>query len=218
MTDHAAPSFDRIARPYRWLEYFTLGRALEGCRLYFLPRVRGARHALLLGDGDGRFLAALFAANPVLSADAVDTSPTMLGLLRRRVHTTSSTAAARLQTHCSDALLFTPAQPCDLIVTHFFLDCLTQSQLDLLCARLVPALQPNGLWLVSDFHIPSGPLRWPARGMVRALYLAFRILTGLRVTSLPDHRAAMQAAGLIRIAHHSSLAGLLIAELWQRAE
>ena len=78
------PNFNRIARPYRWLEYLTLGPALTRCRTHFLPQLAACRTALVLGDGDGRFLAGLLAANPDLRADAVDTSATMLQLLTRR--------------------------------------------------------------------------------------------------------------------------------------
>jgi hypothetical protein len=35
----AEPDFNRIARPYRWLEYLTLGKALENCRTHYLPQL-----------------------------------------------------------------------------------------------------------------------------------------------------------------------------------
>jgi SAM-dependent methyltransferase len=215
--DSSSPNFDLIARPYRWLEYLTFGRALERCRFHFIARLSDQRHALVLGDGDGRFLAALLAANPHLDADAVDTSAAMLDLLERRARATSPNAGTRLRTHCSSALTFIPTRDYDLIATHFFLDCLTQDELDSLAASLVPHLSPRAPWLVSDFRIPAGPMRWPARALVHALYLGFRLLTGLRTTALPDHAAALTAAGLTRIACHHSLAGLLTTELWQRS-
>ena len=219
MTVHrsgASPDFDRIARPYRWLEYLTFGHALQRCRTHYLRRLLDRKQALVLGDGDGRFLAALLAASPRLRADAVDTSAAMLRLLTRRAHAATPDASQRLHTHHTSALTFTPPHPCDLIATHFFLDCLTQPELEQLCRRVMPNLAPQALWVISDFRIPPfGPMRWAARALVRALYLGFRLLTGLRTTALPDHAAALTAAGLIRIAHHHSLAGILITELWQ---
>jgi hypothetical protein len=58
-------------------------------------------------------------------------------------------------------------------------------------------------------------MRLPARLLVRSLYLAFRILTGLRTTRLPDHATPFTAAGFTQIAGHLSLAGLLTTQLWQ---
>jgi hypothetical protein len=210
----APPNFDPIAHLYRPLEYFTLGRALENCRFHFLSNVRARSHALVLGDGDGRFLARLLHQNAILlHADAVDTSAAMLRLLQTRCQS----AQSRLQTHQTDALTFAaipPATPYDLVVTHFFLDCLPQSEVEALAARIAPHLAPDALWLVSEFRIPTGPLRLPAKALVRSLYVAFRILTGLRVASLPNHERALARAGLSCIAQHRSLGGVLTSELW----
>jgi SAM-dependent methyltransferase len=205
------PNFDRIARAYRWLEYLSLGPLLARTRNHHLPRLHDRTQALILGDGDGRFTARLLAANPALQADAVDLSPVMLRLLRRKCAETSP----RLRTHHADARTFTPPATPDLVVTHFFLDCLTQPEVDRLISRLTPELAGNALWLVSDFRIPGGALYWPARAYVRLLYLAFRILTGLRTTKLPDHASALLRCGFTRIAVQRALFGLLTTELWR---
>lgn len=207
------PNFNPIARPYRWLEYLTLGRALERCRLHFLPNLLNQKKALVIGDGDGRFLAALMASNPHIVVDAVDTSATMLQLLSKRCER----GAARLKTHHTGALTFAPTEAYDLVVTHFFLDCLIQSDLEALVGRIAPTLAPDALWLVSDFRIPQGWMHLPARILVRSLYFAFRIITGLRTVQLPDYAAPFAQAGLTRIVHRHSLAGLLTTELWQQS-
>ncbi|MEO6817217.1 MAG: class I SAM-dependent methyltransferase [Edaphobacter sp.] len=209
---NSEPNFNPIARPYRWLEYLTLGRTLERCRLHFLQSLLNQKKALVIGDGDGRFLEELMAANPHIHVDAVDTSATMLQLVSERCHDD----AARLKTHHTSALTFEPSRGYDLVVTHFFLDCLTQSELEALVARITPALAPGGLWLVSDFRIPSGPMRLPAQIIVRSLYLAFRVITGLRTVRLPDHATPLTHAGLTRVDHRDTLTGLLTTELWQR--
>jgi hypothetical protein len=216
---HAPANFDSIARFYRWMEYLGFGRSLERCRTHFLAQLASRRRALLLGEGDGRFTARLLADNPHLHADVVDTSAAMLHLLAHRAD--SVDARARLRTHHIDALAFEPDQApgrkYDLIVTHFFLDCLTQPEVDNLACRLTCFARPNALWLFSDFRIPAGAMRWPARLLVRLLYLAFRMLTGLRTTALPDHAAALTTAGFTRIAQHHCLAGLISSEIWAQS-
>jgi len=106
-------------------------------------------------------------------------------------------------------------EPYDLVVSHFFLDCLTQEQLDQLVQRTAPALSAGALWLVSDFNIPEGALYRPARLCVSSLYLAFRILTGLRVNRLPDYGATLTGTGFKRIVRQEFLGGILFTELWQ---
>lgn len=218
---HDPPHFDGLARPYRWLEYLTFGAALHRTRTHFLPALVPFRHALVLGDGDGRFTAALLRTYPAVHADAVDLSPAMLRLLARRAERAHPTASGRLQTFTADARalpaagVLTGPSRYDLVVTHFFLDCLTQPELDALVAEIRPHLTPGAAWLVSDFTIPpSGLLRPVARALVRTLYVAFRLLTGLRVSTLPDHAAALRQAGFRRSAHQTALGGILLTELW----
>lgn len=214
MIASVTPNFDVIARAYRWLEYVTFGPALTRCRNHFLPGFADRRRALILGDGDGRFTARLLGSNPRLEADAVDVSPAMLDLLTHRAANAHPTAAARLRTHLADARTVVPSGTYDLVVTHFFLDCLTQRDLDTLAGRLRPHLAANAVWLVSDFRIPAGPLRLAARALIRGLYIGFRVLTGLRTTHLPDHAVALTSIGLTRAAQRLSLGGLLTTELW----
>ena len=205
-------NFNIIARPYRWLEYLTLGPFLTHARLNFLSAVSHSTHAYILGDGDGRFTAVLLLRAPAIHVTAVDTSRTMLQLLRRRSHSNP-----RLTTLHADALTTSAPPQTDLVVTHFFLDCLTQPQLETLITATTPHLTAEALWLISDFRIPSGAMHWPARIFIRLLYFAFHIMTGLRVTHLPDHHTPLCAAGFTCINARQRLFGILTSELWQRA-
>ncbi len=69
---------DRIARPYRWIEYLAFGRKLERHRFRFLSGATHSRSALLLGDGDGRFIAALAHNNPSVRIDSIESSANMV--------------------------------------------------------------------------------------------------------------------------------------------
>jgi SAM-dependent methyltransferase len=209
-----APDFDPIARAYRWMEYGSLGNLLERTRFAHLDagRLDGARRALVLGDGDGRFTARLLRRNRAVRVTAVDASAEMLGLLRKRC----AGDAGRLEARLGDAREFGPAERADLVATHFFLDCLEQGEVESLVARVVGAMERDGRWVVSEFRVPEGWLRWPAAMLVRGLYLAFRVLTGLRVTRLPDHAGALRKAGMALTAERRLLAGVLTTQVWQR--
>jgi SAM-dependent methyltransferase len=194
---------DRIARAYRWLEYAAFGRALERRRFRFLAEVAGARRALLLGDGDGRFLAKLLAQNSALAVDSIDASARMLELARAR-------AGGDRVTYIHADALSVPLAEYDLIVTHFFLDCLDACQMESLAARVSAAAKPGALWLVSEFREP----RW-ARLYLRGLYLFFRLTTGLKTQRLVDHRPVLARHGFRVVKEETSRAGLLASELWK---
>jgi hypothetical protein len=139
----------------------------------------------------------------------------MLDVLCSRCDPLRSNDTTRLRTWHGSAFNIQPAKDTDLIVTHFFLDCFTQPEIESLALKLAQQTQPGTLWLLSDFRTPDNALRPLARAYIRSLYLAFRVLTGLRVTHLPDPAAALTAAGFHRIAHHQTLGGILYTELWQ---
>jgi ubiquinone/menaquinone biosynthesis C-methylase UbiE len=207
--------FDRVARIYRVMEYLTFGPLLERCRFQHLSALRNSRRALVIGDGDGRFLTQLLATNPTLRADAVDASSAMLALLSERV--THIKAQHRIATTQADARAFQPSCTYDLVCTHFFLDCLTESEADHFIARIRPHLAPGGQWLVSEFQIPdAGRLKkWIARTIISVLYAAFRLLTGLTVRQIPPWPRLLTRHGFQRKATRNWLGGLLISELWE---
>ena len=208
----APPNFDGLARFYSGMELVTFGPWLERSRCAFLRDLAACQRAAVLGDGDGRFTAQLLSANPMIEIDAVDSSAAMLRTLLRR----AGKSAARVRLHCADARTWQPANPLyDLVVTHFFLDCLTEDEVRSLANKLRDALSPSGLWLVSEFAIPEGAFgRWVARPVVWLLYRAFGLLTGLTVRKLPDYASALRAAGFTLCKRRSFLHGLLAAEIW----
>jgi len=211
----AAPDFDWMARPYRWLEYLTFGPFLWRCRVRWLPQLGGCRSALVLGDGDGRFTAALLRSNPQIRVHAADLSPRMLVSLKQA----AKENIGRVTTEIADLRVSRPDEGAsyDLIVSHFFLDCLTTGEVADLALRLAPWVAPNALWVVSDFAIPATLFgKLVARPLVAGLYLAFRWLTGLRQRSLPDHAPALAAAGWRLQDEDRQLGGLLFSQIWQR--
>jgi len=209
-------NFNRLARLYRWMEFFSFGPWLALTRRTFMGRLTYVRRALVLGDGDGRFTAGLLRANRIVHVDAVDASAAMLQALLGR----AGPHADRVRICQADVRAWQPpaaavAPPYDLIATHFFLDCLTTQEIQSLTTSLRGAVSPSALWVVSEFAIPPG---WRGRlfagPVVATLYFSFRLLTGLTVRSLPGHASALRQAGFTLLDRRSQLGGLLIAELW----
>ena len=200
---------DSIAPYYAAMEFAVFGRTLERCRFHFLPELAGARRALVLGDGDGRFLGRLLAACPQLRADYFDCSAGMLAQARRVA------GSERVTYYCSDVLSATlPASDYDLVVSHFFLDCFNPETLATVVER-VSGAAPRARWLISEFRVPEG--RWlarPARALITLMYKFFSVTTGLTARALVDHRPFLKRAGfqLSLAAIHAR--GLMASELW----
>ncbi len=208
------PDFNRLALTYRWMEAFSFGPWLWWCRCTWLDSLatHDPKRALVLGDGDGRFTARLLRTSPGLRIDAVDASSAMLRAALKR----AGPDAARLRIFLADARQFQPPHPpYDLIVTHFFLDCLSTAEVQSLAATLRSATAPDAQWLVSEFAVPPNWFgRLIAKPLVSLLYFAFGCLTGLAPRTLPDHRSALGQSGFMLLKQRAWLGGLLTSELW----
>ena len=198
---------DLIAPHYWWIERLGMGRALERRRRWFLPSLGHSRRALVLGDGDGRFLRELLRNNSAVQADYVDLSERMLEQALHRV------GPDRVVYRKADALTaeFAPGEY-DLIVSHFFFDCFNSAELALLIERVAGAAKPGAEWIVSEFRTPN----ILARLLVRALYLFFRITTGLKTRNLADHRPILGSHGFRLMSSSHARGGLVVSELWER--
>jgi ubiquinone/menaquinone biosynthesis C-methylase UbiE len=204
---------DFIARWYRFLEYASFGRALHRRRCHFLPQLAGARKVLVLGEGDGRFLAEFVCANPKTEVDYFDCSEKMLLLTAKRIGKTQ-----RVHCHCGDILNSPlPGHAYDLIVTHFFLDCFAGPELTLAIRKISEAASDDARWVVSEFREPpNGWRRLRARFWIRFLYFAFRVATGLKTQRLPNYAGALQDAGFELQSEVVANAGLLTSQMWIR--
>lgn len=203
---------DPIARAYRWFEYAAFARALERRRFRYLSAIGNTESALILGDGDGRFLARLLATAPAAHVQLVDSSQRMLELARLRA------CSSRVAYQHADARNVTllPAQ-FDLVATHFFLDCFDSEDLPRLIRRIAESARPDAIWLVSEFRQPIRGVRAAWAWMwLHVLYLFFRITTGLRVKGLTDPRPFLEASGFKLEQAEEAWFGLLASEVWRK--
>lgn len=213
------PSFDRLAPAYQILERLTFGGLLHWCRTAHLARFHDCRRALILGDGDGRFLADLVRAHPNIEVDSMDISPGMLALAHRRV-TRIPAAANRVRFIHADARTDPlPARRYDLVVTNFFLDCFPAVELAAVVRRVTDVCDSDAIWVDGDFRLPSSG--WPrvaARGLLAGMYCFFRLTTRLTASELSDATPHLKRAGFTLGEEVTRLRGFLSARLWIRRQ
>jgi SAM-dependent methyltransferase len=206
--------FGRLARLYRWMEYFSFGPYLTECRNLQIDEATRCRSALIYGDGDGRFLAELVRRAPGIQIAAIDASAEMLQQTAQRLPETGQVRLIQDDALACDPARF-PEVPFDLVVSHFFLDCFSEAEIASLLIRVKDAVCEDAIWIVSDFALPErSPARQIGALIVRSLYLAFGLMTGLTTRRLPDHARVMREAGWVFESRHALLFGLLVSERW----
>jgi SAM-dependent methyltransferase len=210
-------NFDRIAPHYRWLETVAFGRALQDARVSWLSVLEAPRRALLVGEGNGRFLCELLRAHPALEVDCLDLSARMLELARKRLRRSRPEDAARVHFREEDLRAWLPNEfSYDLIVTHFVLDCFDEKEVEEMVANLAHSATPDATWLLADFSVPRERIRrWHAATWLWLMHRFFRVTAGISATRLTDPAPFLEKHGFRRARSQLWRFGLVKSDLWQ---
>lgn len=209
-------SFDWLAPHYRWMEWLLAGGKLQRCRTAFLSALPRPRHALLLGEGNGRFLIELLRAHPGTRFTCVDASARMLHGTRARLKREGLCAEGGRFIHANVLKWIPPAAEFDLIVSNFFLDCFPPDPLEVVIRRMTGAAAPSARWLVADFREPlKGWQRWRARWILRLMYWFFRHATALPAKQLTPPDDIFQRCGFKLAGRRLHEWGLLHSDVWE---
>ena len=210
-------SFDPVAPWYRTLETLTFGNTLQRARVACLDEIGSPRRALIAGEGNGRFLAALLRRQPLVRIDCVDSSQRMLDLAQREISATNPNQMGRVSFLQCDIASWSPNDRYDLIVTHFFLDCFRTREVGNIVAKLAQAAAPNAIWLLADFRIPNGGLaRAHAQAWLSVMYAFFRGVAGIAARKLVDPSPFLRVEGFTLERQHLFRLGMLKSELWRK--
>jgi len=206
-------SFDRVAPFYRSLERLVFGDQLQEARVAFVSEIPTSCRVLIVGEGDGRFLAEFVRQYPEAEIDCVEASARMIALARSRLG-----AAHKVNFVRADLRQFSLEKDCyDLIVTHFFLDCFTGAALHEVVQRLADAANAAAVWLLADFRLPeNGWQRVHARVWIRAMYLFFRLTSGLKTRRLDDPAPSLRENRFACDRERRSCFGMIQSSVWHR--
>jgi ubiquinone/menaquinone biosynthesis C-methylase UbiE len=211
-------SFDTLARWYRTLEWIAFGDDLQRSRITCLSEVVAPRRALIVGEGNGRFLCELLRRHLGAEVDCIDASQRMLQLARKRLERELPEAVQRVRFLQHDLTSWSPPEHhYDLVATHFFLDCFAETQLAAIVGKLAQAATENANWLLADFSLPAqGVSRLHARVWLAVMYQFFRLTAGIAARQLIDPTPLLRSEGFALAQRHSFRKGMLKSEMWRR--
>jgi ubiquinone/menaquinone biosynthesis C-methylase UbiE len=212
-------SFDALAPWYRTLEWIAFGDDLQRCRTACLGEIAAPRRALVVGEGNGRFLCELLRQHPGVAVDCVDASQRMLQLARQRLERELPDRMQCVRFLHQDLTSWSPpAHHYDLVVTHFFLDCFAEAQLAAIIGKLAQAATENSNWLLADFCVPPrGVARFRARAWLAVMYRFFRLTAGIDAQQLVDPTPFLRDEGFAMARQHFFRKGMLKSEMWRNS-
>ena len=213
-------SFNAVAPWYRTMEAIAFGEGLQRCRVACLGEIGSPRHALIVGEGNGRFLCELLRAHPAVQVDCVDASERMLQLARRRVANELPALTEQVRFLQRDITNWaSPENQYDLVVSHFLLDCFPEADLAGIIKSLASAAKPDAVWLLADFRVPTrGFARLRARVWLAVMYQFFRFTARIKASELIDPTPFLQAEGFGLERQHLFRRGTLKSECWRNTD
>ncbi|WP_186775730.1 class I SAM-dependent methyltransferase [Rubripirellula tenax] len=208
--------YDRIARFYRVMEWAAFGPHLNRSRVAILSDLPAVSRVLVLGDGDGRLLQRLCLEHPDATIVSVDQSPKMLELQRRRVKAIGGEDRAEW-IQC-DAIDFSPEPGrFDLLVTAYFLDCFTESQLETNLTKWLAGVRDGGCWYVVEFTRPASKLqRVVADPILWMMHAFFRWQTGLPNRSLVDLNPILGRLPIRMVKRQTRFCGMMTSRIYAK--
>lgn len=210
-------SFDTLAPIYLWMERLAAGNKMQQCRTAFLAEMPEPRRILIAGEGHGRSVMACLQAFPSAQMTCVDISLGMIAQARNAL-VVQGFEVGRVEFVHADFLSWSPeAEAYDLIVTHYFLDCFTSTQMESVVQKLASAAAPKAAWHIADFQLAkSGWRRVRSVVIVWLLYRFFRLMTHLSASELVSPDARLKSAGFYCHQRVEMEWGLLKSEWWMR--
>ena len=198
--------FDFIAPVYDWMARLVFGKAITESQTIFLNRIPAGAEILILGGGTGWLLEKISEQNKSCKILYVDASAKMIKKSKLRKTQDEVQFVQGVLQDIPEQRRF------DVIVTNFYLDLFSDSNLKIVIEQIHAHTKPSSQWLVADFIDTV----WWHRMMLRVMYVFFRVVAGIDGSQLPVWGNALQAQGWAKAAEQLHFRGFINTSFWVR--
>jgi ubiquinone/menaquinone biosynthesis C-methylase UbiE len=184
-------NYDPVARSYDFLSWLVFGQAEINAQIEMLGYVVPGSRVLIVGGGTGWILEKIAAVHPSgLHITYVESSTRMMELSRKRNCGQNPVEFVLLPVE-----EFVAAAPYDCILTGFVFDNFSADKARAVVRQLDLVLREGGHWLYADFYLPKRKRKLWKAFLLRAMYIAARIICRVEASKLPDMEAIFGEAG-----------------------
>lgn len=203
-------TYNRIAWIYDPISRWLLGKHYTLSKFCYLDRVGRGKRVLILGGGTGENLREIVdRIGEQGSVYYVEASKSMIRMAKNRFQGKIPTNIKFV--HSTDFSQFSHIQP-DVILTQYFLDVLSDAELEELFEGLNETTATDTEWIFTDFYaVPKK--RWLIKAMIRL----FRIVVGHPRKDLPDYAYFFERWGLKEKEACSFMDGFIQAKVYKKA-
>ncbi|MCB1173177.1 MAG: class I SAM-dependent methyltransferase [Leptospiraceae bacterium] len=211
--------FDRLARFYDALLFFTSGSLLSRARLAHVQRLLAAESLLILGGGSGRFLIDILERGFQGRIAFLDISGSMILKAQQKLRAWQQKQMIRSRTAPNVTWIqapiaqVPPEQRFDAISANFYLDLFDPAELQQQINSIQNKLNPGGRLFFCDFAVRPNSSWWQ-RLIVWSLYRFFRISCHISAGTLPDWQTVLPPQNWTILAEASWWRGLVVSRCY----
>jgi len=174
-------SYDTIAGVYDILAGIFIGKALRDAQIYLVQYIPAGAKVLIVGGGTGWILEEITRMySKGLQIDYLDISANMISKASKRNVEQNNVRFIK-----QSAVENFEGNNYNIILSPFFFDNFKESTMCGIFNRLHQKLQPNGLWLYTDFQV-AGEHQFFQKGILYLMYTFFRTVCNIEATHLPN--------------------------------
>ncbi|GAB3882085.1 class I SAM-dependent methyltransferase [Spirosoma agri] len=209
ITDSSA-GFDWVAPVYDRIASLVFGRKLQQAQVVFLDAIPANASVLLVGGGTGWLLEQLLIQRKPRRVLYLEASARMVALSSQRMIETETLGSVEFRV--SSDITRPINEQFDVVITPFLLDLFPEVKLrDSLIPQLRNALDPTGIWLVTDFIRTDV---WWQKALLWSMIQFFRLTAGIETKRLANWQARLIEAGLSCQNRQARVAGMVSTEVW----
>jgi len=184
-------NYDPVARYYDFLSWLVFGQAEINAQMEMLGYLIPGSRVLIVGGGTGWILEKIVAVQASgMHITYVESSPRMMELSRKRNCGHNSVEFVLLPIE-----EFIAPTPFDCILTGFVFDNFSADKARAVVRQLNFLLREGGYWLYADFYLPKQKRKLWKAVLLRAMYIAARVICKVEANKLPDMGAIFGEAG-----------------------
>lgn len=208
--------FDRVVSFYDPLARIVFGDAQLQAQKVLLPFIRENSDVLIVGGGSGWLLEQVLKTGNGLRIVYLDASPRMVSRARDKTFKQIAACKNEVQFRVGTEKAIQSEEAFDVIITPFLLDLFPDQRLATLMKGLNAALRKDGQWLFADFWPVEQPAPLWQRLLLKAMYIFFGAVSGVRATRLPDFSHHFKELQMQEIYTESFYKGMIQAKVFMK--
>jgi tRNA (cmo5U34)-methyltransferase len=208
--------FNKIAPFYHAVSMICSLNRIHKSQMWLLSKKMNFSKTLIIGGGDGKFLIEAIKQGLSEQYYYVDLSDAMIKLAHGKIEKQLPLSLDSVVFICGSYQDIPNNQKFDLIITPYFLDCLSEGELSLVMAKLHAQLTVEGTWYFTDFNIPKDKtLNFIFKNIIQLLYRILNLFCDMGVNHLPDFNNEFCKYKFTLLHEEYFIGGLLVSRIYK---